>query len=263
MVRSLTTGGMHGEVPDDWRHAWIVPIFKKGEKHLACNYRPVSLTSIRCKVLEHIVHSSIMRHLDAYRILCDSQHGFRRRRRRSCESQLVVTIHEIASSLAKGDQVDVVLLDFSKAFDKVPHARLLHKLEYYGVRTNTLRWIGSFLTNRKQEVLMEGTHSSQADVTSGVPQGTVLSPLLFLLFINDLPDTVHSSGTKLFADDCPLFKKITADSDQRALQADLSSLERWEREWQITADSDQRALQADLSSLERWEREWQMGVQPK
>jgi hypothetical protein len=142
-----------GEVPADWRNAWVVPIFKKGERHLAANYRPVSLTSIICKILEHVVHSSVMRHFDQHSILTDSQHGFRKQR--SCETQLITTVHQIARQLAEGAQVDVVLLDFSKAFDKVPHARLLSKLDYYGVRTNTLKWISAFLSHRQQQVVLE------------------------------------------------------------------------------------------------------------
>ena len=220
-----------GIVPTDWKNAWVVPIFKKGEKHQASNYRPVSLTSITCKVLEHIVHSNVMQHFDQHHILNDCQHGFRRRR--SCESQLIVTCHEIARNLANGKQVDVILLDFSKAFDKVPHQRLLHKLAYYGVKGSTLQWIGSFLADRKQEVLLEGVHSSPANVTSGVPQGTVLGPLLFLSYINDLPDVVQNSSTKLFADDCLLFRAINNARDQHLLQSDLTALERWESEWQM------------------------------
>ena len=172
-----------------------------------------------------------MQHFDNQNILINSQHGFGRRR--SCETQLVITTHEIARNIAEGSQVDVILLDFSKAFDKVPHNRLLHKLSYYGVQDNTLRWIKSFLADRKQEVLLEGVHSSPADVTSGVPQGTVLGPLLFLTYINDLPDVVQNSKTKLFADDCLLFKSIHNIYDQRLLQSDLTALEKWESEWQM------------------------------
>ena len=128
-----------GEVPQEWGDANIVPLFKKDERHLASNYRPVSLTCITCKILEHIVHSNIMDHFDKNKILTNAQHGFRKKR--SCESQLIVTIHEIASKLEKGSQVDIILLDFAKAFDKVPHQRLLHKLEYYGVNAKTKNWI--------------------------------------------------------------------------------------------------------------------------
>ncbi|KAL8604766.1 hypothetical protein ACOMHN_017731 [Nucella lapillus] len=135
--------------------------------------------------------------------------------------------------MAKGLQVDVVLLDFSKAFDKVPHRRLLHKLHYYGVRSKTLRWTQVFLTSRTQEVILEGVHSSKAPVMSGVPQGTVLGPLLFLTYINDLPDVVTHSKTRLFADDSMLCKDISAPADKTKLQEDLDALEKWERTWQM------------------------------
>jgi hypothetical protein len=146
-----------GTVPTDWRTANIVPIFKKGDKSKASNYRPVSLTDICSKMLEHIIHSNVMDHLTYYNILSDSQHGFRARR--SCEKQLVVTIQELAKTQSEGKQIDAMLLDFSKAFDKVPHNRLLLQLDHYGIRGNTLQWIRHFLTDRTQQVLLEGTHS--------------------------------------------------------------------------------------------------------
>ena len=226
--KSLNTG----EVPQEWRDALVVPIFKKGERHQPANYRPVSLTSITCKLLEHIVHSNIMQHFDRHRVLNDNQHGFRKRR--SCETQLISTIQDIASSVAKGKQVDVILLDFAKAFDKVPHERLLRKLENYGVRDSTKRWIRSFLSHRSQQVVLDGVKSEPADVLSGVPQGTVLGPLLFLAFINDLPNSVKSSQSKLFADDSLLFKVIENTADSDLLQQDLSALESWEETWQMS-----------------------------
>lgn len=222
-----------GQVPTDWKQANVVPIYKnKGDKHMPANYRPVSLTSITCKVLEHILHSNIMDHFDHHKILSDAQHGFRKRR--SCETQLLTTIHTIAKDLAQEDPVDVVLLDFSKAFDKVPHMRLLHKLQYYGVRNNALSWIRSFLSGRSQQVVLEGARSSSAAVRSGVPQGTVLGPLLFLAYINDLPDVVKSSNVRLFADDSSLFRKIHTQQDKDLLQKDLTHLEDWENTWQMS-----------------------------
>ena len=220
-----------GQVPRDWTMAWVVPIFKKGEKHQAANYRPVSLTSITCKLMEHIVHSSVMQHFDQYNILTDCQHGFRKRR--SCESQLIVTIHDIAKTLSEGEQVDMILLDFSKAFDKVPHQRLLHKLSYYGVKGTTLQWISAFLSDRKQQVLLEGVRSTEADVVSGVPQGTVLGPLLFLAYINDMPECATSSTTRLFADDSLLYRKVRGYRDSALLQRDLTALSDWEACWQM------------------------------
>ena len=138
-----------GEVPQDWREASVVPLFTKGDRHLASNYRPVSLASITCKLLEHIVHSNVIRHFDRNDVLSDNQHGFRKRR--SCETQLLTTIHSTG---------------LCKAFDKVPHVRLLHKLDHYGVGGNIKRWIQSFLYNRKQQVFLDGAKSKTADVSN-------------------------------------------------------------------------------------------------
>ena len=221
-----------GALPTEWKDALISPIYKKGDRCSAANYRPVSLTCVVCKILEHIIHSSVMKHLDKFDIITDKQHGFRRRR--SCETQLIATIEGIASKLRTGkDQVDIILLDFAKAFDKVPHIRLLHKLDYYGIRGGTLSWIKEFLSGRSQQVVLEGQKSSQKEVFSGVHQGTVLGPLLFLAFINDLPDVVKTSDARLFADDCLLYRHIRNDKDSVDLQTDLTALEDWETKWQM------------------------------
>jgi hypothetical protein len=225
--KSLDTG----IVPQDWKDATIVPAFKKGDKHLASNYRPISLTSISCKVMEHIIHSSVMRHFDNYSVLTDNQHGFRKRR--SCETQLIVTLDEITRNYANGHQVDVILLDFAKAFDKVPHKKLLHKLRHYGVSDNVLRWIQNFLGGRTQKVVVDGADSGRLPVLSGVPQGTVLGPLLFLAYINDLQDWTKHSNARLFADDSLLFRTIRSTKDELLLQEDLTRLEEWEKSWEM------------------------------
>ena len=217
-----------GEVPHEWNTALVTPIFKKGDKHNAANYRPVSLTSICCKLCEHIIAKNITTHLESQNLLTESQHGFRAKR--SCETQLLLFADELTKSLSQGKQVDVAVLDFSKAFDIVPHKRLLSKLHHYGIRNSTLTWIGSFLGNRSQQVVVDGETSSSAPVTSGVPQGSVLGPILFLIYINDMPESI-TSNCRLFADDSIVYREIESPQDTTCLQEDLASLERWEDKW--------------------------------
>jgi hypothetical protein len=124
-------------------------------------------------------------------------------------------------------------MDFSKAFDKVSHIRLLHKLKGFGIKGHTHAWIERFLMDRTQRVVVEGCHSDEAKVESGVPQGTVLGPILFLLYINDLPEYTESSNVRLFADDCVIYKQIATDRDNHLLQQDLKSLEKWENIWKM------------------------------
>jgi hypothetical protein len=224
-----------GKLPSAWKEAYITPLYKKGDKSMASNYRPVSLTSICCKLLEHVVHSNVISHLDRHGLLSDKQHGFRKER--SCESQLITTIQDLADSLNAGGQVDAILLDFSKAFDKVPHQRLLTKVQNCGVTGSLLCWISDFLSDRTQSVVLEGQHSSPTPVTSGVPQGTVLGPLLFLIYINDMPSCV-SSTPRLFADDCLLYRTIHSKSDSEILQQDLDNLQEWENNWLMEFNAD-------------------------
>ena len=146
---------------------------------------------------------------------------------------LISTIQETARNLPFKDQVDVILLDFAKAFNKVPHHHLLHKLDFYSVGESTLCWIESFLSQRKQSVLLEGTRSTEADVLSGVLHGTVLRPLLFLAFINNLPESTKHSDARLFADDCLLYRHVTSSQDSALLQEDLTELERLKETWQM------------------------------
>jgi hypothetical protein len=220
-----------GEVPADWRIAHVTPIFKKGDHSKPANYRPISLTSVCCKLLEHVIHSQIMAHFERNNILSDAQHSFRKRR--STESQLILTLQDLTQALDDGEQIDAILLDFSKAFDVVPHERLAAKLHHYGVRGNILSWIRSFLSHRTQQVLVECCVSESSPVTSGVPQGLVLGPLLFLAYINDLPEHVTSSS-RLLADDSLLYRKIRSPADARVLQEDLDKLQQWEKDWMMT-----------------------------
>jgi hypothetical protein len=219
-----------GVVPQKWKHANVTAIFKKGPKSDPKNYRPISLVCIASKVIEHIVHSHIMKYFDRYNILTDLQHGFRAKR--STVTQLVGTIHDISSAINNDTTVHAVILDFEKAFDKVPHQRLLRKLQSYGIQGPLNNWLESFLTDRYQTVVCEGEAAKPTPVTSGVPQGTVLGPLLFLSYINDLPNTLNSS-VRLFADDALLYGLISGSSTSDELQADLSKLEAWQEKWQM------------------------------
>ena len=163
--RSLDTG----ELPADWKKALITPVFKKASRSDPANYRPVSLTCICCKLLEHIVNRHILNHLDEHKILADSQHGFRKRR--SCDTQLLLTCHDLSSVVNDCGQVDMLVLDFAKAFDTVAHERLLAKVESYGITNGLQNWIRSFLEGRTQRVVVDGETSDAAAVKSGVPQG--------------------------------------------------------------------------------------------
>ena len=217
-----------GVVPDDWKEANVTAIFKKGDRGVASNYRPVSLTSLCCKLQEHILVSQILNHLERHDILTDCQHGFRAKR--SCETQLLTLVHELSLALDRKEQIDLAILDFSKAFDRVPHQRLLRKIHHYGVRGQTHAWIRDFLSDRKQRVVVDGAFSDFVPVVSGVPQGTVLGPLLFLLFINDLPNNLNCK-VRLFADDCIVYNTIKSNQNSIDLQKDLDQLALWERRW--------------------------------
>ena len=213
-----------GHLPQDWLRANVAPIYKKSNRHKAENYRPVSLTCVLCKLLEHIVCKHVMTHLESHNILSEVQHGFRKEH--SCESQLLVTLHDLMRYYDQKTQTDVAVLDFSKAFDTVPHHKLLAKLDHYGIRGKAHAWIAAFLKGRTQKVVVDGVSSDAVDVVSGVPQGTVLGPILFLIHINDLPSHVKST-VRLFADDCLLYRPIHSTVDQDILQSDLDALEVW------------------------------------
>ena len=222
-----------GDVPDEWRQAYVSPDFKKGKKYDAANYR--SLTCICCKPLEHILVSNINKHLPLDSILTDCQHGFRNQR--SCETQLVQFEHNIISKIEGAvnrghKQTDLIIMDFAKAFDKVPHRRLLHKLDDYRIRGSTHKWINSWLSGPTQQVVLDGHTSDPVPVLSRVPQGSVLGPILFLIFINDLTDNIRFS-VRLFMDECVLYRNIYSIQNCFILQEDLISLGQWEADWQM------------------------------
>nr|XP_006825930.1 PREDICTED: RNA-directed DNA polymerase from mobile element jockey-like [Saccoglossus kowalevskii] len=217
-----------GTVPSAWKEANVTCIFKKGNRSDPGNYRPVSLTSVICKLLEKLVRSAVMSHMEVNNLLSDCQFGFREKR--GTILQLLTVLEDWTYAMDRGAQVDVIYFDFQKAFDTVPHKRLIHKLKAYGFGGSLLRWIEDFLSNRHQRVVINGKFSGWLPVVSGIPQGSVLGPVLFVLFINDLPDAVKSV-CKLFADDTKLYKCIFSHLDQIELQNDIFSLCEWSRKW--------------------------------
>ena len=231
LTRLFNMSLQSGSLPSDWRRANVTPVFKKGNKHSPGNYRPISLTSLVVKYLEHLIRARIVEFLEADNKLNQYQHGFRSGH--SCQTQLLATTHEWTRPLDKRASTHVIYLDFSKAFDSVPHQRLLMKLECMGVRGNILRWISAFLSVREQRVLVDGQSSDWMQVTSGVPQGSVLGPLFFLVFVNDI-DGGLTSSVRLFADDCAIFRVVSSKQDCDGLQADLDQLYRWTQLWQLS-----------------------------
>ena len=215
----------HGKIPESLKEQFITPIHKKDSKADPANYRPVSLTSHVIKVFERVIRNTLVEYLEGNFLLSAKQHGFRKGR--SCLTQLLAHYDNIVRNLNSGSETDVIYLDFSKAFDKVDHKLLLNKLKFYGIKGKLFTWIKEFLTNRKQIVTVDGAHSEPADVTSGVPQGTVLGPLLFLLDINDLEEEVQSSTAASFADDTRLSAAINHEGDIPLLQDDLNRVVEW------------------------------------
>ena len=226
-----------GVVPGDWKVANVTPIFKKGSKAVASNYRPVSLTSVACKVMESIIRDAVTDHLDRHHLIRNSQHGFMKNR--SCTTNLLEFLEKATTVVDEGGGYDVIYLDFSKAFDKVPITRLLKKVWAHGIRGRAHAWIRDWLTGRKQRVVLNGRFSSWEDVLSGVPQGSVLGPLLFLIFINDL-DTAAAKADliKKFADDTKLGKRVENEDDRKELQEDLDSVMEWANTWGMAFNVD-------------------------
>ena len=219
-----------GYLPKIWKVGEISAIFKKGNRRIAGNYRPVSLTSIVCKILETLVREKIIQHMRENNLFSKHQYGFIDRR--STTLQLLYILDEWTKILDEGGTVDIVYMDFMKAFDKVPHERLLSKLSAYGIGGEVLAWIRSFLTNRKQRVRVGEATSEWKEVTSGIPQGSVLGPILFVLYINDIPESIENNSTvKMFADDSKLYKRTDGANGASDLQKDLDKLYEWSNKW--------------------------------
>ena len=217
-------------LPDEWKHANISAIFKKGKKTLPQNYRPVSLTCIICKIMESIIRDAIIKHMTDNNLFSPYQFGFISGR--STVLQLLHVLKLWTEILDQGGSLDAIYCDFMKAFDKVPHKRLIYKAEKYGIKGNIIGWIEAFLNNRTQCVNVNGHKSSSAPVTSGIPQGSVLGPILFVIYINDLPEMMSAGSIAfLFADDTKMFRQIKCSNDLAIQQEDVRKAVEWSNIW--------------------------------
>ena len=226
-----------GTVPHDWLCANVIPIYKnKGKINDPSNYRPISLTSVPCKIMEHIIYDRLYDHFSKNNFFSANQHGFLRRK--STVTQLLSCVNRWSNYIDSGCFVDVIYLDLAKAFDSVCHAKLLSKLSSYGVCGNLLNWLRAFLSNRKQRVLISDTVSDWKDVKSGVPQGSVLGPLLFLIYVNDMFSVVANSELDSFADDTKVSKGMRLIQQCFLVQIDLDKLVAWFDDWQLSLNAD-------------------------
>ena len=217
-----------GIIPEKYKYQCITPIHKKDSKAIPANYRPISLTSHVIKIFERVIRDKIVKYLEDNHLLFCNQHGFRPQR--SCFTQLLAHFDMILRSLLNNEDVDVVYLDFEKAFDKVDHQILLEKLKQHNISGKLFNWLCEYLANRRQVVVIQGTKSYEANVQSGVPQGTVLGPLLFLLYINDLGTSINDCIVSCFADDTRIKRKVAEESDVNILQNAINSSAVWSKE---------------------------------
>lgn len=229
-----------GSVPIKCKTAYISPIYKGKNRALPKNYRPVALTSHLVKVFEKVVRKKLVEFMENHHLFNANQHGFRGGH--SCLSQLLNHFDKVTWYLEQGKSVDVVYLDFAKAFDKVDIGITLRKLRSLGIQGEIGRWLFDFLTNREQLVLVEGKKSTPQYVTSGVPQGSVLGPLLFLILIGDIDQRIASSFISSFADDTRIGRQIANDEDVHHLQTDLEAVYEWSERNNMQFNSDKFEL---------------------
>ena len=220
--------------PNKWKKANVVPIHKKNEKNIISNYRPVSLLPLCGKIFEKIIFDNLYPYVFGNGFIHDKQSGYRRGD--STVKQLLSITHEIYKAFEQGKELRAVFLDISRAFDRVWHEGLIHKLKVIGIEGEMLDILTSFLKNRKQRVTLDGECSDWADLEAGVPQGSILGPILFLIYINDLIDEV-SSDIRIFADDTFIFRIVDPSSTYELTQ-DLEKITRWAHRWKMIFNPD-------------------------
>ena len=240
LARIWRTSLATGEIPSICKSATITPIHKGKSRAAPKNYRPVALTSHLIKVFEKVLRKRIVEFMNDNMLFNHSQHGFRGGR--SCLSQLLSHFDRITHELEKGNGVDVIYLDFAKAFDKLDHGITLRKLKALGICGHLGRWIFTFLTNRQQSVIVDGRMSSPKPVISGVPQGSVLGPLLFLVLIGDIDKNIATAFLSSFADDTRVGNGITSPTDISNLQQDLETVYQWSVDNNMQFNSDKFEL---------------------
>ena len=222
--------------PTTWKTSAVCPVFKNaGDKSAPSQYRPISLLSIISKLFESVINKRVLDHLVKNNLMSDVQYGFRSYR--STADVLTVITHRISEAIAKGNHTRLIALDISKAFDKVWHKGLLHKLSSY-ICGNMHAVIKSFLSGRSLKVVINGQSSDAHAINAGVPQGSILGPTLFLLFINDLPNHIIQSLVDIYADDSTLYKSTSSDVDDTAVASDLTSdleeVVQWGKRWFVS-----------------------------
>ena len=227
----------NNDIPKSWKEAFITPIYKrKGNKNDPSMYRPVSLTSQLVKLLERIIRMYLVPFIELNLILPESQHGFRPNR--SAVSQLLEQYENTIDAIGNGHNMDIVMLDYAKAFDKINISKLLYKLKSIGIGGEIGKWLGNFLIKRTQRIANEGHLSSESTVLSGVPQGTILGPILFLIYISDIGESLKISKMSSYADDSKVYSKIQSPEDSKNLQSDLNSIYKWTEENLMQFNSD-------------------------
>ena len=216
-----------GEIPNIYKMAHVTPIHKGGKKSKLKpeNYRPVSLTSHIMKIFERVIVTYIIQHLMEKQLFNKNQHGFIPGK--STQSQLLLYYEDIYEALLEGTRLDTVFLDFARAFDKVNHQILLQKIVKHHIKGKIAIWLKEFLTNRKFKVVANNSISEEENVTSGVPQGTVLAAILFIIMISDIDEKIKESIIRCFADDTRTSKIIRTDNDIHKMQEDLNEIYRW------------------------------------